>query len=235
MPEEVQDTEEESSALATEEETQEETAVVDDTEQTEELGFNKTQLHQISSALGRIVKNQFEENYAPAQQQQDVSQTQNSAIEQFEQDIQDDLFGGKTVSAIRKVMNVVKNAETNLTSTQKVATDKALTEFSEDPEYKDCFTNAQKIAHKAISEGMPPDAAARLGFYEAKANHLVPDKGATDLGMLRSGKRTTTTTKPKLPAQFKKQAEKDIADGHYKDVAEYIEALDPSIRAKYDI
>lgn len=235
MPDEVQDTEEQSSALATEEETQDETAVVDDTEQTEEIGFNKTQLHQIGSALGRIVKNQFEENYSPAQQQQQVEQPQQQGVmEKFSSDIQDEIFTDP-VSAIRKVVGVLDNAKTNLTKSQTVATDKAITAFSEDPVYKDCFTEAQKIARKAVVEGFPPDAAARLGFSEAKAKHLEPNTDATNLGMIGGGKQTKTTKQPTVPAQFKVQMRKDIDKGLFKDESEWIESLSPKVRATYNI
>lgn len=202
-------------------------------EPVEPEGFNKTQLHQISSAIGRIVKSQFEEANVPAQQQTEAP-PQQGVMEKFTSDIQEEIFTDP-VSAIRKVVGVLDNAKANLTSTQTVATDKAITAFSEDPDYKDCFTDAQKIARKAVSEGLPPVAAARLGFMEAKAKHLEPNPDATNLGMIGSGKQTKLTKQPTLPAQFKKQAAKDIAKGVFKNEDEYIAALSPNIRAKYDI
>lgn len=233
MPEEkVQDTEEESSALAAEEETQEETAVADDTEQTEELGFNKTQLHQIMSGLGRIVKNQFEELNPPAQEQHGEPSQHQGIMEKFSSDIQEEIFTDP-VSAIRKVVGVLDSAKKNLTSSQTVATDKAITAFSEDPYYKDCFTDAQKIARKSVAEGLPPVAAAKLGFLEAKANHLDSRQAPPD--MISSGKQIKTTKQPIVPAQFKAQMDKDIEKGLFENEADWIAGLAPKVRLKYSI
>jgi hypothetical protein len=132
-------------------------------------------------------------------------------------------------------MNVVKGAETSMSSTQKVATDKALTAFSQDTDYKDCFTNAQEIAHRAVAEGLPPVAAARLGFAEAKTKHLEPKKEPTDLGRIGTGKQIKSDKQPTLPAQFKAQMKKDIEKGVFDNEADWIASLSPENRLKYSI
>jgi len=240
MPEDqVQDPDDttDDTALATDDTTHDDTAVADDTELP---GLNKKQMEQVGTLSGRYAAQQIEEKIMPLLQelkgsagtsQQAPSQ---DAIENFKQQMSEEIYTDP-YSAFSKMMDVRERAKVNLSKSQTVATDTAITAYSDDPCYKDIFTDARKIAHQATTEGFPPEAAAKLGIYQAKAAFLEPKKEPTDLGMIGGGVQTKITKEPKLPKEFEKDAKASIAKGYHKDMKDYISDISPAIRAKYNI
>jgi len=207
--------------------------------------FTPEQEQFVGSWLGRMVKKNVEETIVPmiketlGQRQAHIPQGDSSDIlKKFNDEIADDLFGGNAVGAIQKVLNALDASKTQLTKQQTIQVDKAITSFSEDPLYKDIYQDVKQIAHERAGKGYPADAAADYAFTKAKLNYMEkkssPD-GEGGFNLSDGGRATRQTKTPKLPPEFKKSCERDIAKGLFKNEAEYIAALSPAIRAKYEI
>lgn len=203
-------------------------------------GFNKKQLDQMFSATGRIVKQQIEKHVLPHIQKPAEAKTGLPApsLKEFNQELLDQILSGDVVGALEKVSDVRAYAKKNITKQKQARLTKALTEHSEDPDYKDIYPDAEKIAQAEIAEGMDPKAAARLGLAKARVAHLTGKAGTVDagkLGVSGNGRRVQRTKVKQLPEAFKKQCAKDIADGIFKDEADYRKSIPLATRQRYGI
>lgn len=207
--------------------------------------FTEQQEQYIGSWLGRIVKKQIDESVLPhIQQQQSVTQppVDGNAMKQFNERLQEKIFAGDVTGAFQDFMAVQDQAKQNITKTQKVQTDRAITSYSDKPYYKDIYQDMEKIARDTVAQGFPPEAAALFAYNTAKGNYLetkISGGGSDDregsLDMLPGGKRQQVKKTAKLPAQFKAAYERDKKRGLFKDEQDYINNLSPAIRQKYGI
>ena len=200
--------------------------------------FSPEQEQHIGSWLGRIVAKQIDDKVLPALQPKTPQPNQEpNVFNKFDEQLQEDIFSGKVYSAIDKALNVREQTKQNLSKSKQIETDRALTALSDKPFYKDTFGEAQKIAHEAVQAGYPPEAAVELGYNKAKASFLERKLAGGDenLNLSEGGRPPSRTKTPKLPPEFSKACKRDIAKGLFKNEKEYIDALSPSIRAKYGI
>ena len=205
--------------------------------------FSPEQEQFLGSWMGRIIKKQIEESIVPLVNQaasRPAYSPQNDSsdvLKKFNEEVSEQLFTDP-VAAIQKVMKAIDASKTQLTNAQTVQVDKAITSFSEDPLYKDIYQDVKAIAHERAGKGYPADAAADYAFTKAKLNYMEKKSGPGDEGgfdLSDGGRQTRLTKTPKLPPEFKKACDRDIAKGLFKNQAEFIAALSPAIRAKYDI
>ena len=206
--------------------------------------FSPEQEQYIGSWMGRIIKRQIEESIVPLVNQvasrpsYSPQSDPSDVLKKFNEEITDGILSGDAVGSIRKVLNAIKASETQLTKSQTVQVDKAITSFSEDPLYKDIYQDVKAIAHERAGKGYPADAAADYAFTKAKLNYMERKSAPGDEGgfdLTDGGRQTRTTKTPKLPPEFKKAAARDIAKGLFANEADYIKSLSPAVRAKYDI
>ena len=238
MTEEIQDTSTEE-ALA-EGETQEAAEETQEPESTlNDADFEKIDQRQ-QSWMGRKFK-EFEDKMAgvlQSTQQEFVNQvapTQqgNEVVDRFNEQVTEKLLGGDALGAFEMMNNVMQTKNQNLSQQASIATDKALTAFSEDPLYKETFSDSKKLAHE-YAKTMPAPVAAKLAYNETKAKYY--ESATNDGGNLAiqgSGKRVVQGKKPKLAPEFKKVCERGIADGTFNDEQDFINNLAPNIREKY--
>ena len=206
-------------------------------------GFNKRQLQQLGSLVGKIVSTQISEKIptsGPEPAPQPVSpQAGEDALQKFNEDVSQKLFGGDPFGAFSMMMDLRTRAQSNLTQAQVVNTDKQINVYSDKPYYKEIYQNMRQLSHNLVSAGYPPEAACRTAYAESLNQHMHQmAKGASseegELGMLSPGKHPAS--KPaKLPAHLKAAAARDIEQGLFKDEKEWIEQLDPKVRAAYNI
>ena len=213
-----------------------------DGQQEPQKPFTPEQEQYMGSWMGRIISKQFDEKVLPViQQNQPAPPPQppggDSALDEFNEKLQDMVLGGNVTGALQLYNQVQTQATENLTKTNRVQTDRALTSFSDEPYYKDVFKEAQSMAHDMVAKGFPPDTAAEYAYTKAEAKHLKKklNPSTEPQGMLEGGRRQPSDKKPKLPAQFKKAYERDKKKGFFKDEQDYINNLSPAIRAKYGI
>jgi hypothetical protein len=205
--------------------------------------FSPEQEQYIGSWLGRMVKKQVEEKILPEIQK--VSQTQTyqpqnqgeDVVKKFNEEITT-LFFENPMEAINRIMAVRENAGRQMSQTKNLQLQKSLTSYSDKALYKEVYADMKQIAEKAVSEGVPPEHAAEYAYFRSKANYLEGSRNTDDdggFGNMNGGMRKPKTKKAELPPQLKAAAQRDIADGLYKDEAEYIKALHPKVREQYGI
>ena len=196
----------------------------------------------IGSWMGRMVKKQIEESILPEIQRlqpQAPQQMQGSpdALAKFNETLQEKIFSGDVMGAFRMMQQVQDTAKIQITKQQKVAADRAITQYSDKPFYKDVYQDMQKIAHEAVGNNYPPEVAAELAYNKAIAQRSI-NKAKQDpskLTVLSGGGKGPKVQTPKLPDAFKAAAKRDIAKGLFKNEAEYIDHLSPQVRQKYGI
>jgi hypothetical protein len=210
-------------------------------EPTDEPGFNKKQLAQISSIMGNIVKKQLSE-MTPSQPQEPSmlpNPSGNEAIDRFNQEVMNKWLAGDALGAYNMLQDVSNKAKTNLTQKQKAETDRFVVGYSEKPYYKDIFKEMQTMAHDLADQGYPPQAAADAAYAKTSLAHLEKIKAGNsdtgDLGMLEGGKKPPKSKKLVLPPHFKDACERDIEAGLFKDEQEWIANLAPNVRKAYDL
>lgn len=210
----------------------------DQADQEPQKPFTPEQEQYIGSWMGRIVKRHVEDavrSSIPAHQPQpDYSgQTGATPIDKLNEKLQERIFSGDVYGALSDVVDLKEKARKNLTDTQMLTTDRAITGFSEDPYYKEIFSDVQKVARQYVGQGYPPKAAAETAFHKVKTGYLERkvsgDRDTSNLGMLSGGRRVPGKKTIKLPPQFKKAAAREIADGIFKDEAEYIAHLQKTL------
>jgi len=186
--------------------------------------FSKEQLQQLGSMTGRLIKNQIEESVLPLLQTKSQSTGNTtgdgSALDKFNQKLQEMIFSGDVSGAMRMARQVEDNAKVNLTKAQETETAKLITAYSDKPYYKDIYSDMKTFASEAVAKGFPPEAATELAFEKASNKHLqtIVGGGSSDtesLEMTGGGRRTARTKIPTLPPAFKEAAKRDIAKGLY--------------------
>ena len=203
--------------------------------------FTPEQEQYMGSWMGRIISKQFEEKVLPALQQnqtqfQDRQVNEGDALDKFNQKLHDMVLEGKVTEAFDLYSQVASRAKENLSRTSKIQTDKALTSYSEEPNYKDVYNDAKEIAYEMVNKGVAPEVAAETAYAKAELKYLKnKDSNRTPQQMLDKGKRVEPKKKAKLPDIFRKAYERDKKKGLFKDEQDYINNLSPEIRAKYGL
>ncbi len=206
--------------------------------------FSSEQEQYMGSWLGRIVAKQLDEkvmphlNKEPAPAPAAVDSgipTEGDAIVKFNEKLAEKAFGGDFLGAVQMANEVQNKAKSNVTSLQKVQTDKLIVSYSEKPYYKDLFSEMKDIAHEKVALGFPPEVAVELAYVQTKVDLLEKklsggQEDTDSLEMLSGGKRSKSTKKVTLPPSLKAAAERDIAAGYYKTEEEWIAALSPQVR-----
>ena len=207
----------------------------------DEPSFNKKQMEQLSTLIGRISKKQLEENVLPLIQQRREEvppERQTDAIKAFNEQLQQKIFEGDVLGAIKMATDVQNNAKETLTRNQLQEVDRKIVSYADRPNYKDIHSDMDKIAKEAIQQGVPPEWAVEHAYHKALATHLSGNRGNDDdmgsLDMVGGGKPQGRRGKePVLPETFKAACARDIEKGLFKTQREWIDALSPSIRKQH--
>jgi hypothetical protein len=243
MPEETENTEtaEQETANSEESEVQEEQQTETEQEQ-EEPKFNKTQLQQLSSITGNLIKKVVDEQIMPVIEQnkpKDVNlktaDNENPAKKMFNEQLFEQIMQGDVLGAFEKYTDTMKKADQSLSQAQQQELTKQLHSYSEKPHYKDVYPEMEKMAKDLINEGWPAKAAAETSYFKSVALHQGGNDFRGSLGMTTGSRRTPTKKAPKLPPQFKEAFERDKDKGLFKTEQEFIDKLAPQIRKQYGL
>ena len=222
---------------------------------TEEAGgekepFDEKQKQYLGSWLGRIVQKQLNDVIVPLLQQAVQERQQqpaspipsaatDDAMKAFNEKLQEKIFAGNVVEAVRDVMEFQGRVKQNITQAQKVETARMMTAYLDKPYYKDIAEDMGKIAQIKVGQGWPAQAAVEHAYTEAKARYLedkmAGGSGDRNLGMLSGGRPTPRQKTLVLPPNLKAAAQRDIGAGLFKDEKEWVAAMDPGIREKYGL
>ena len=161
----------------------------------------------------------------------------NPAYQKFNEKLYEKFIQGDVVGAFQDYLNVYEKANQNLTKKQQNELNKSISGFEDKPNYKDVYPEMNKMAQEYMANGYPPGPAAELA-YEKSLNSFLMGKrqdNSASLAMETGGRRPTPSTSGKLPPQFEKAYQQGKAKGLFSDRKEYIENLDPRVRAQYGI
>lgn len=213
----------------------------------DEPKFNKTQLEQLNTVVGRILKKRIEEDVLPRFEREPSNHPYHApanetndgdVIKKFNESLQTKIFEGDVLGAIQMAVDVQNRAKENLSKGQLVEAERIITSYSEKPFYKDIHSSMDKMAKEAIAQGVPPKWAVEHAYHKALSVHLTNngrEHEDENLGMLDGGMRHHQQKPAKLPEQFRQAFERDKAKGLVKTEQEWIAALSPSIRKQHNI
>jgi len=182
------------------------------------------------SWMGRMVKKQFEESINP--QIEEIKSLLSKKNEPTGEELTEKILNGGAKEVFQQLLREEKQKEITLKAAQEKDLQKAMTGFSDDPLYKDVYADAQKLAKEAMSKGYPVGPATELAMAKAKEQYFISRDPDLSLKMSGSGKPQPRQKKKELPSHMKAAAARDIADGLFKDEAEYIDNLTPDVRAR---
>ena len=213
-------------------------------EEQEEPKLNKTQLQQISSVMGSIIKKAIEKDVLPLVNERreteavlSPTQTDNPAYEKFNERLSQKMYSGDIAGALQDYLNVHEKANQNLTKKQQTDLNKDISSHQEKPHYKDVFPEMDKMAKEFVANGYPTGPAADLA-YEKSVNSFLMNRGqdnSASLAMETGGRRTVTPSTGKLPPQFEKAYQQGKDKGLFTDRKDYVANLDPRVRSQYGI
>jgi len=185
------------------------------------------QTQKLTSHFGRIVAQQFEEKVMPKVKSVDP--------DKLNEELSNRLFGGDVTGTILKVVEERERNKTELENKKIEAIQSELVKYKDQPLYKEIYADAENLAKEAVKKGYPPGPAAELAVEKARSSFLLNKDPEHRLNMSGGGKPTPRTKAVELPADLKTAAQRDIADGIFKDEADYIKNLSPSTRARYGL
>jgi len=177
----------------------------------------------LTSHFGRISKEQVSKSFDEIDH------------EKVNEQLKDKLFGGDVNGTVRDIVKQMQTEDKQLSEKKNEAVENELEKFKDKALFKETEGDIRKIAAEAIQNGYPPAPAVELAFEKAGKNYLQSRDKEYNLGMVGQGKPPTRTKATKMPDELKKAAERDIADGFFKDEAEYLAQLTPAMKEKYGI
>ena len=203
----------------------------------------------IPSFTGKISKahvNQLRDEFMPILTQIQDRLTQKApSIQQpegrqkFNEELTEMIMSGDAVGAFEKYNSVMGNVKQTVSKENQTKLNTAITDYRDDPLYKDIHTDAVKLGNELIGQGWPPKEAAKHAFTEVRAAHIVSkltDEQKVGLGFLETGKRKPPESKiAKMPEKYEAQCRADISEGLFKSRDEWIANLDPAVRSRMGV
>ena len=227
------------------------------------LKGDEKDMHRISSALGRALKDMGEQKklnqqltevvkqmsekidsltptqpYVPTQ---DVSVNQ-TGLEKLNEKWQERILSGDVVGVLDEYNQLNKQAQENLSKLNKGKVDNILGTLKEKPFFDDVKDVVRENAYTLVSNGYSPEDATSYAFEKARADFqakLLASLNAQNPGALetlRGGKASPPPEeKGKLPPNVEAACQRDIQAGIVKDRAEWIANLAPALKAQYGV
>ena len=187
------------------------------------------QSEKLTSHFGRIITKQMEEKFLPQIKKEQINP------DDLNEQLSNKLFGGDVNGTVRDIIKNYNKEETQLVTEKQSLVDKEMEKFADQPLFKETESEIRKIALEAVEKGHPPAPAVELGVAMAGKNFLQNKSPEYNLGMVGQGKIPVRTKTAKIPAELKAAADRDIADGIFKDEAEYMAQLSPDVKERYGI
>ena len=187
------------------------------------------QSDKLTSHFGRIVSKQFEEKYMPQIKENQVD------TEKLNEQLSNKLFGGDVNGTVRDIIKKVNDEDKIVVQEKQKLITAEMEKFADQPLYKETEDSIKKIANEAIAKGFPPAPAVEMAYEKAGRQYLQNKDPEYKLGMSSGSKPQKRTKTAKMPSELKAAAARDIADGFFKDEAEYLAELSPAMKAKYGV
>ena len=130
--------------------------------------------------------------------------------------------------------NVWAEAQSNLKNLKEKRLNTALDKVKEHPRMSE---DVKAEAQTMVNNGVDPNTAVQMAVLRAENKHQggiltqIKEKNPTVLEMLNPGNpKGGDKPEGKLPPSFEKACQRDIADGTFKDRADYIKHMDPGMK-----
>lgn len=210
-------------------------------------------MQRLSSALGRSLKQQGDLlkgfktladklDSLEAKPQREEPQYQNPDVAALNEKWQNAIFSGNVIDVLDEFTTLRDQAQKNISQANMNKVDKLLTGLQDEPFFNDLAPSVREKAIKFVQGGKDPETAVDLAYNRQRADYLaglvatVHQHDPKALEVARGGgKRQKETKAAELPANFKKAMERDIKAKVYKDEAEWIANLSPSIRKELGV
>jgi len=216
-------------------------------------------MHRISSALGRALKqmgdfskskkeqedfnNQVLQTLQTIQEKFSSNPNQNTDISRLNEDLQTQILSGNPIQAFDTYMNLKTEAERSISQKNASAVNSLVANLKEEPFFADLEGPVRNTAMQYVQNGKDPETAVNLAYFKHKGDFLagiVTNVHKTNPNALKVATGSGETPKDdgnkgKLPPEFKKRAEKDIQEGLFKDEQDWINNLAPSIRKQLGV
>ncbi len=151
-----------------------------------------------------------------------------------------DLYmSGKPLEAQKLIDQINRDSRTNLENMHNRQLKEALSKV-DDPLMDTIGKDVEAMAAQLVKEGTRPAQAVRTAKAEVEnallRKQFIDGSGGKGLGLLSAtGTRKTETPTGGLPKDLQAACERDIADGKFKDEAEFLKYLDPRIKARHGV
>lgn len=239
--------------------TEEQETPVEETEDTEDedvkdsfLKGDEKDQHRMASALGRFLKKQGEQEKFNKQVMDTLSELKehfanppknnNPDVAKLNEDWQNRILNGDVIGVLDEFSSLKTRAETEISQANMNKVNKLVEGFSEEPFFGELEKVVRESSVNLVQQGKDPQTAVDLAYNKARADYfggLVASVHKTNPNALKlakgGSKPDTEGSKGKLPEEFKKRAEKDIAEGLFKDEAEWVASLSPQIRKQLGV
>lgn len=208
--------------------------------------------HRIASALGRFLKKQGEQEKFNKQMMDVVSNLEqhlanppkntNPDVTKLNEDWQNRILNGDVVGVLDEFTSLKSRAETEISQANISKVNQLMEGLSEQAFFGDIEKAVRETSISLVQQGKDPQTAVDLAYNKARADYFggllahVNKTNPNALKLAKGGSKPETgEPKGKLPDDFKKRAEKDIADKLFKDEAEWIANLSPQIRKQLGV
>lgn len=208
--------------------------------------------HRIASALGRALKKQGEQDKFNKQVMDTLSKLEQHLsnppknthpdVAKLNEDWQNRILSGDVIGVLDEFSSLKTKAETEISQSNMNKVNQLMEGLSEEPFFGELEKVVRERSASLVQQGKDPQTAVDLAYNKARADYfggLVASVHKTNPNALKlakgGSKPDTEGSKGKLPEDFKKRAEKDIAEGLFKDEADWIASLSPQIRKQLGV
>ena len=216
-------------------------------EQSDLIKNDGKDLQRITSWIGRIEANTKKQNemFSSLAEKLDAMSNKGPQFGDDEQDkfnakLHEMILEGKVMEAMTLVNKVNREAETRIKQADKKKFETAIGAIADDPLMKneDLSKQVRDTAAQFMNAGHDAQTAVELAKtkIENQALRSIAESGHGSLEMLAGGSnRPPATQEKKLPPLAEKAFQQGKVKGYFKDRQEYIDNLDPRVRAEWGL
>ena len=208
-------------------------------------------LQRLMSWVGRVEKNQKDqtEAFAKLAEKLDGLSAQGPQKPEFGDDEQakfneklhEMILNGNVTEAFKIYQNVEKKAQSLIKQKDQKQFESAMSSLADDPIMKneDLAKKVTESAQALMSQGYTPDAAVRTAKVTVEneaLRNMAQTSGTVNLDMLGGGgKQPPQTQEKKLPPGAERAYQQGKEKGLFKTRDEYLDNLDPRVRAEWGL
>lgn len=213
----------------------------------ENKGIDDDKAQKLSSWLGRVEKtgkdnsdamtalsenfNEKLQGITDLLQSQSTPKAEPNAVNEA---LREKLLGDNPMEGLEFYDKIKSDSQNNLNAMKERRLNTAFEKVKEHPRMSE---DVKAEAQTMVNNGVDPNTAVQMAVLRAENKHQggiltqIKEKNPTVLEMLNPGNpKGGDKPEGKLPPSFEKACQRDIADGTFKDRADYIKHMDPGMK-----